>query len=323
MSTALRIIDAATIRELATPDRLIGWMREAMIAVSRREVELPLRQGMPIPDGGGAIGVMPGYIGAQIQSAGVKLVSLVPAEKRRGSSHLGLMVLYDADGLLPETILCGATVTAVRTSAVSALATDALARKDARCLAVLGAGEQAEAHVQALRHVRPFADVRIWSRRPETAQNLAERQGGRACATLDEAIDGADVICACTSASDPILPGAKVKPGTHVNLVGSSFPDKRETDDDLVAKSRYFIDYRPSAMAQAGELLHAIKAGVVSEDHIVGEIGAVLDGVIPGRGSAEEITVYKSLGVAAQDIVTARKVFELACEANLGVTASI
>lgn len=323
MSTSLRIIDADTIRELATPERLIGWMREAMIAVSRREVELPLRQGMPIPDGGGAIGVMPGYIGARIHSAGVKLVSLVPPEKRRGSSHLGLMVLYHEDGLLPEAILCGATVTAIRTSAVSALATDALARKDARSLAVLGAGEQGAAHVEALRHVREFDDVRIWSRRSEAAQNLAERQGGRACASIDEAIDGADVICTCTSAQDPILPGAKVGPGTHVNLVGSSFPDKREADDDLVAKSRYFIDYRPSTMAQAGELLHAIKAGVVGEDHIVGEIGAVLDGQLAGRVSTEEITVYKSLGVAAQDIVTARKVYELACEARLGVTASI
>lgn len=323
MSTSLRIIDAETIRQLATPERLIGWMREAMIAVSRREVELPLRQGMPIPEGGGAIGVMPGFVGAEIQAAGVKLVSLVPPEKRRGSSHLGLMVLYDADGLLPEAILCGATVTAIRTSAVSALATDALARKDARCLAVLGAGEQGEAHVRALRQVREFADVRIWDMRLAAAEGVAERQGGRACATLDEAIDGADVICTVTSASQPILPGAKVRPGTHVNLVGSSFPDTRETDDDLVAKCRYFIDYRPSTMAQAGELLHAIKQGVVGEDHIVGEIGAVLDGSLPGRGSAEEITVYKSLGVAAQDIVTARKVYELACEAGLGATASI
>lgn len=323
MSTQLRIIDAETIRKLAPPERLIGWMREAMIAVSRRDVELPLRQAMFLPEGAGGIGMMPGYVGSDVQSAGVKLVSLVPPARRKGSSHLGLMVLYDADGLVPQAILCGATVTSVRTSAVTAMATDVLARHDARCLAVLGAGEQGEAHVRALRHVRGFDDIRIWNRNMEAAEAVAQRQGARAVATLAEAVDGADVICTVTSAREPILTGAQVAPGTHVNLVGSSFPDAMEVDDGLVVKSRYFVDYRPSTMAQAGEFLHALEAGLVTEDHISGEIGAVIDGVIPGRQSANEITVYKSLGVAAQDIVTARRVYELARSAGLGSLVSI
>lgn len=323
MSTTLRIIDAATIRRLAPPERLIGWMREAMVAVSRRDVVLPLRQALLLPDGAGAIGMMPGHVGAGIDAAGVKLVSLVPPERRRGSSHLGLMVLYDADGLVPQAILCGATVTAVRTSAVTAVATDALARRDARTLAVLGAGEQGEAHVRALRHVRAFDDFRVWDIRSEASQALAAREGLRAAASVEEAIDGADVICTVTAAREPILLGAGVAPGTHVNLVGSSFPDAREVDDDMVVRSRFFVDYLPSTMAQAGEFLHAMAAGLVGEDHIAGEIGAVLDGSVPGRRSDDEITVYKSLGVAAQDVVTAHHVAALAAAEQLGTLATL
>lgn len=322
MTTPLLVIDAATIRALAKPDLLIGWMREAMIAVSARDVELPLRRGMPLPDGGGAIGMMPGFVGGQVMSAGVKVVSLVPPERRKGSSHLGLMVLYDADGLVPRAILCGATVTALRTAAATAMATDVLARGAARSLAILGTGEQAVAHITALRHVRPFDDLRIWGRRQASAGRLAETFGGRACATVESAVAGADVVCTVTSAHEPILAGAHISEGAHVNLVGSSVADAREVDDDLVERSRYFVDYRPSTMDQAGEFLHALAAGRVGEDHIAGEIGAVLSGEAPGRQSAKEITVYKSLGVAAQDIVTARHVYTLAMEHGLGATVA-
>lgn len=323
MSTSFRIIDAATIQRLAPPERLIEWMREAMVTVSRREVELPLRQALVLPGGMGAVGMMPGYVGGGINAAGVKLVSLVPPERRKGSSHLGLMVLYDADGLLPVAVLCGATVTAVRTSAVTAVATDALARKDTRILAVLGAGEQGEAHVRALRQVRRFEEVRVWDIRAEAAEGLAARQGCRAVASVEEAVAGADVVCTVTAAREPILPGALIAPGTHVNLIGSSFPDARETDDDLVVKSRFFVDYKPSTMAQAGEFLNALNAGLVREDHIVGEIGTVLDGSISGRTGDEDVTVYKSLGVAAQDIVTAHYVFAEAEKQGAGSIAHI
>jgi ornithine cyclodeaminase len=233
------------------------------------------------------------------------------------------MILYDADGLLPVAVLCGATVTAIRTSAVTAVATDALARKNARILAVLGAGEQGEAHVRALRHVRQFDEVRVWDIRAEAAEGLAARQSCCAATSVEEAVTGADVICTVTAAREPILPGALIGPGTHVNLIGSSFPDARETDDDLVAKSRFFVDYQPSTMAQAGEFLHAIRSGRVSEDHIQGEIGAVIEGSSPGRSSDRDITVYKSLGVAAQDIVTAHKIHALACADGAGLVVQV
>ncbi|MFN9579889.1 MAG: ornithine cyclodeaminase family protein [Novosphingobium sp.] len=323
MSSQLRIIDGATIRRLAPPDKLIGWMREAMIAVSRREVELPLRRALVLPGDMGAVGMMPGYVGAEVNSAGVKLVSLVPPARRKGSSHLGLMVLYDADGLVPEAILCGGTVTAVRTSAATANATDLLARKDASKLAILGSGEQAAAHIDALRQVRSIDEVRIWGIDPDQVRALAKEKGARACTSVDEALAGADIVCTLTAASEPILFGRQLAPGMHVNLVGSSFPDKREADDEVVTRSRFFIDYLPSTMDQAGEFLHARAAGLVEDDHIQGEIGAVATGEIAGRQSDHEITVYKSLGVAAQDIVTARRTFELARVADLGTLASV
>jgi ornithine cyclodeaminase len=323
MSTDLRVIDAETIKRLAPPVKLIGWMREAMQLVSARDVELPLRRGMALPDGAGAIGMMPGYVGGEIAAAGVKLVSLVPPDRRKGSSHLGLMILYDADGLVPKAILCGSTVTAIRTAAVTAVATDALARADARSLLILGAGEQAEAHIEVLRLVRPFDDIRVWARRPDQAETLAQKMGVSVARDLSSATRSADVICTTTAAKEPVLFGADVRRGTHVNLVGSSAADAREVDDELVAKSRFVVDYRPSTLDQAGEFLHAINAGVIDENHIVGEIGEVLSGKIAARQSAADITVYKSLGVAAQDIVTAHNVVALALAEDAGISAHI
>jgi ornithine cyclodeaminase len=327
MSTPLRIIDSATVRRLAPPEQLIDWMRDAMISTSRRAVELPLRRGMVLPGGLGVIGMMPGYVGDETASAGVKLVSLVPPARRRGSSHLGLMVLYDADGLVPQAVLCGATVTALRTAAVSALATSALARPDASVLAILGAGEQAAAHIPALMAVRPFSKIVIWARRPEQAEALAATLRVPAEIALapsaQQAVAGADVICTVTSAKEPILHGEWLAPGTHVNLVGSSSADAREADDALVQRSRFFVDYIPSTLDQAGEFLHAKAAGLVDDTHIVAELGAVLDGAANGRRDAGEITVYKSLGIAAQDVVTARQVYRAACAEGSGVTASI
>ena len=327
MSTPLRIIDAATVRRLAPPEKLIAWMKPAMVSTSRRAVELPLRRGMVLPGGLGVIGMMPGYVGEDTASAGVKLVSLVPPERRRGSSHLGLMVLYDADGLIPQAILCGATVTALRTAAVSALATSVLARPEASVLAILGAGEQAAAHIPALMAVRRFKKIVIWARRREQADALAASLQIPAelvvASSVQEAVAAADVVCTLTSSREPILQGEWLAPGAHINLVGSSSADAREADDAVVQRSRFFVDYIPSTLDQAGEFLHAKNAGLVDDSHIVAELGAVLEGTAEGRRHAEEITVYKSLGIAAQDVVTAREVYRAACAGNLGVTAAV
>lgn len=322
MSHPIRVIDAALVRQLAPRDALRGWMRDAMVAASAGQAVMPLRRALPLPDGRGMLGMMAGHLGPA-QAAGVKLVSLVPPARRRGSSHLGLMVLYDDDGLLPIAILCGATVTAIRTSAVTALATDQLARADAQVLAILGTGEQADAHLQALPAVRRFDDIRVWGRDAARTQAFVERQQAqgiqaRACTRVADAVAGADVICTVTSSPTPVLPGALLQPGVHVNLVGSSSADAAEADDELVRRSRFFIDWRESALNQAGELLGAIQRGVVTAQHIQGELGAVIAGQVPGRRGDDDITVYKSLGIAAQDLMTARRVFDQAQAQGLG-----
>lgn len=322
----LRVIDGETVRAFATPERLIGWMREAMLATSTGRVELPLRRKLDLPDGMGAIGVMPGYVEA-VASAGVKLVSLVPSNRRRGSSHLGMIVLYDAEGLVPVSLLCGSTITALRTAAVVALATDTLARPDARRLTILGTGEQAVAHLEALPQVREFDDVRIWGRTAEKAEALAadfsKRLPIRSCPSVEEAVVGTNVVCTVTSSPVPILAGRLISDGCHVNLVGSSTALAAETDDELVRRSRFVVDYRPSALDQAGELFGAIMRRAINVNHIAGELGEVLAGRVEGRQSADQVTVYKSLGIAAQDIVTARHVYARASEAGRGTMVQL
>jgi ornithine cyclodeaminase len=237
------------------------------------------------------------------------------------------MVLYDADGLVPQAILCGATVTALRTAAVSALATSVLARPEASVLAILGGGEQAAAHIPALMEVRRFKKIVIWARRREQADALAASLQIPAelvvASSVQEAVAAAEVVCTLTSSREPILQGEWLAPGAHINLVGSSSADAREADDAVVQRSRFFVDYIPSTQDQAGEFLHAKNAGLVDDNHIVAELGAVLDGAAIGRRDAGEITVYKSLGIAAQDVVTAREVYRAACAANLGVMAAV
>ena len=326
--TTLTMVSAASMQRLALKLDLPEILRSAMTAVSRGETELPLRWALRLPKSRGMLGMMPGYYGPT-DAAGIKLVSLVPPSLRDGrSSHLGLMILYDANGLVPRAILCGATLTNLRTAAATALATDVLARTDAQRLAVLGTGEQADAHLSALAAVRRFDEVLIWGRQRSAARALAERHSERfrrvtVCASADEAVAGADVVCTVTASSTPIFSGASLQPGTHLNLVGSSTPDKRECDTEAVRRSRYFVDYRASAFAQAGELLTAISEGVVTEQHVVAEIGEVISGRAEGRRGAADITAYKSLGVAAQDLAVASALLAAAHLSGDGVKVEI
>jgi ornithine cyclodeaminase len=322
----IRVIDGPLLRRLSERDAMAVVLREAMMDASAGHCVLPLRWGMALPDARGALGMMPGYLGSR-DVAGIKLVSLVPpAHRGDRPSHLGLMLLYDARGLQPVAMLCGATLTALRTAACTALATDTLARADCRVLAILGTGEQAQAHVEALRAVRRFDEIRIWGRSREHAAALVHRSADdgpatlRVVGTVEEAVRDADVICTTTSSRTPVLPGAMVPPGAHVNLVGSSTRDAAETDATLVQRSKFFVDLRASAMTQAAELLQAIELGVVTAGCIAAEIGEVLAGTRPGRTTADEITVYKSLGIAAQDLAVASHAFRLAEAQDLGTT---
>ncbi len=307
----IRVVRGDLLRDILDHRVMPALLRTAMIDASRGRCVLPLRWALPLPGGRGALGMMPGYL-ATGDVAGIKLISLVPpAYRGQRSSHLGLMLLYDAAGLQPVALLCGATLTELRTAAVTALATDTLARPDATVLAVLGTGEQAKAHILALQHVRQFREVRIWGRSRARAAELAASLETRVPVRfivhdqVAEAVRDADVICTVTSSKEPVLAGDLVPAGAHVNLIGSSVRESAETDSALVTRSTFIVDLRASALAQAGELLRAIDSGQASEATIAAELGEVLAGDHKGRCTSEEITVYKSLGIAAQDLILA------------------
>ncbi len=312
----LRVFSAADIKRLLTYKDCIEAVEQAMKQVSLGQAVMPLRNIMPIGDVG-FFGMMPGAI-ASPNCFGAKLISLYPGNPAKGlSSHLGLYILYNADNGVPEALLEAGALTAIRTASATAVATRHLSRKDARRLAIIGTGEEAETHLYALTADRDYDSIVVWGRNADkTAAFVAKYQTAakgklKAAATIDAAVADADVICTVTAASTPILFGHMLKPGQHVNLVGASVATAQEADTEVVVRSRFFVDFRASAMAQAGEFLTAIKDGAVTADHIQSEIGEVIAGTNPGRVSSDEITVYKSLGVAAQDIAAAIQVLRV------------
>lgn len=302
----------------------IDLMQKTMIAVSEGQVVLPLRSILIMPKDRGMMGVMPGYL-AEPECFGVKLISLIPRNKPpQYSSHLGLVLLFEAEHGQPIALLDAAEITAIRTAAASGLATRLLARADAGDLALLGAGEQARSHLEAMLSVRPLRRVRIWARRPEKARMFAETQGARhqvpieTAATPAAAIDGADIICTTTKAREPIVLGDWLTPGVHLNLVGSSVPAAAEIDAPAVAKARFFVDCRDSTVNEGGEYLNALQAGAITPEHILGEIGEVANGSKQGRCSPLDITIYKSLGIAPQDLASAHYILAKARAAGIG-----
>lgn len=313
------VLTASDVERLLPMRDAIALMRDAMRQVSAGETVLPLRQFMAVPGGTGKLAVMPGYV-AEPASFGVKIVSKFPrAPSDRHGTHVGAVLIFGADDGLPLALIDGAMLTAIRTAATSAMATDVLARADAATLLVLGCGEQAHRHIDALREVRAFGRAIIWGRDQACAAVLAQAVGGEVATDLDAAVAEADVICTTTSAVTPVLRGAALRPGTHINLVGSAVATSAEADSEVVRRSRFFVDARPAALAAAGELLDAITAGIVDESHIAGEIGEVLLGSVAGRQSTDEITVYKSLGVTAQDLVAAHAVWRAAVATGAGI----
>jgi ornithine cyclodeaminase/alanine dehydrogenase-like protein (mu-crystallin family) len=322
---ALRVIDRETVRRILTYEACIPLMREAMIALSQGRTTQVLRQLLPV-GGGSVFGVMPGAMG---QTFGAKLISVFPGNFAKGlQSHQGGVLLFEPEGGAPVALIHAGEVTAIRTAAASAAATDALARPDAATLSLLGYGEQALTHARAMVHVRPVREIRIWGRSAERAAVLAKRLHDElglrvAVATSPrEAVAGADLICAVSAAREPILLGEDVADGAHVNLVGSSNAGPREADDALVVRGRIFADHREGVLRQGAEVLRAIAAGLIGEDHVLGEIGEVMDGSKPGRLSAADVTIYKSLGAIVQDLASGWFIYRQAVELGLGTEAA-
>lgn len=319
----LLVLGREDVAQLLDYEACIPLMRDAMIALSRGETRQLLR-GIIDLDQGRAFGVMPGAM-LGTGAFGAKLVSVFPENFSLGKpSHQGVIALFDPASGAPVAIIDAGEITAIRTAAASAAATDILARADATRLTILGYGEQAWRHIEAIAHVRPLTEVTIWGRDAARAEAMAVRAGNqlglraRTAPDVESAVATTDIICTTTAAPDPILRGAWVRPGTHINAVGSSRAGPAEIDNELVARSRFIADHREGVLAQGGEFLRARAAGLIDDSHVVGEIGEVMGGTCVGRTTAEEIMVYKSLGHIVQDLAAAWYV----CRAASGAIGS-
>jgi ornithine cyclodeaminase/alanine dehydrogenase-like protein (mu-crystallin family) len=306
----MRFIDRDDVARRLTYERCIPIVRDAMVAFSKGETRQLLRSVIPLA-GGRLFGIMPGAMGANAPF-GAKLVSIFPENFDKGlQSHQGLVILFDSDTGAPVAAVHAGEITAIRTAAASAMATDALARPDASRMAILGYGEQAATHARAIAKVRRLVAITVWGRSPDRTQDFADRM----CAELDlpitaspdvqAAVAEADIVCTVSHASEPILLGKWLRPGTHVNIVGSSRAGPVEVDNELVVRARFIADSREGVLAQGAEFLRAKAAGLIGDDHIVAEIGQVLAGDIVGRRNDQEITAYKSLGHVVQDLACA------------------
>ncbi|GGA26249.1 ornithine cyclodeaminase family protein [Neptunicoccus cionae] len=307
-------LDAQKLSQLITFADLFDPLEKAMIAVSRGAASHPPRFAAPVNEKG-RMGVMYGSL-ATPAVHGAKILSLFPEAPAMGlSSHQGFVSLFDSETGSPLAICDADRITAMRTAAMSMVATRALARPDPQVITVCGAGEQAEWHIRTSLHGFKTATLRIWARRPEQARAMSAQfsdQSDRVCVVSDlgEAIKGADVIHTTTASKTPFLSGDLLEAGQHINLVGASLADSREIDDRAVARVNAFTDSAESASREAGEFIGARQAGVIDDSYQITEIGAVLDGKAQGRGSHAEITAYKSHGLIVQDLVAAYEAYK-------------
>jgi ornithine cyclodeaminase/alanine dehydrogenase-like protein (mu-crystallin family) len=290
--TDIVVLDEPAVQQRLHYQDLIPAIAQALAALSSGKVVQPVRTVLPVAPHQGFFAVMPAY--ADGGALGAKLVTFYP--KNVGiHTHHALIVMFRAETGEPLAVLDGRLITEMRTAAASAVATERLARADASVLAILGSGVQAKSHLAALRHVRSFKEVRVWS--PRNAAAFAQRHGVKAAATAADAVRGADVVVVAANATTPVLQGRWLAPGTHVNAIGATRPEWRELDDDLVKTARIFVDSREAALRESGD--------VIAAQSEVTEIGAVVAGTSPGRRSAQEITLFKSVGVAVEDVAAA------------------
>ena len=322
------LIDRATVREVYPLRDAIPVMAEAMRRYSSGQADLPLRTILRPERDSGLLGTMPGFVaGENLAGYGLKAMVLKPENPARGLDlHIGVVLVFDPRTGAPLALMDAGAVTAVRTAAVSAVATDTLARRDAGDLAILGSGVQARSHLEAMRLVRPLRTVRLWSR---TAANAEAYRSWAITALGIEpqvmstpalALAGADLVCTTTAARQPIVRAEDLAPGAHVNAVGASFIDHRELSSAAVAKATFFVDSRESALAESGDLRAPVAEGLVGQDHIQAELGEVLLGKHAGRQRQDEITVFKSLGLGVQDIMSGFAVAEAAAASGMGRT---
>lgn len=312
------VLTDSDVGALLTPAMAFDAVAAVMQRVSAGAAQLPLRHVVPV-GGPNLMGVMSGALDDPA-CYGAKLLSLFPGNPARGlSGHRGAVVLFDPDTGAPVAMIDAGCLTALRTAAASAVATDALARAGAARLVLIGTGEQAEYHLHAIARIRPLTAVHVVGRRADKAAGFAGLAAARYPGLemthgtdVQAGVRGADIICTVTNAAEPVLLGEWLEPGQHLNIVGASVPSKREIDAEVLRRASVFCDYRPSFEAQAGELAALRAEGDLPQGLLRGEIGAVLSGTLPGRQAPEEITLYRSLGIMAQDLAVGWQAMEAA-----------
>jgi len=323
------ILNHAQVQDLLSIKDCIDVMSEALKATTQGKFGTHLRNVMWLPDKKGAIGMMPSFA-TDLKVMGIKAVSVFPGNASTDlDSHQGAVMLFESQNGRPLAIIDAGSITAIRTPAVSAVATKILAREDASHLALLGAGIQASGHLEALLKVRPIQKVSVWSLPQESARKFADDASRRfdipveVAETSHKAVDGADIICTLTPSHEPVLFGSSLCAGTHINAVGSCIPIARELDSSAVVKSRLFVDCIESTINEAGDFLIPKSEGVINDSHILGEIGEILTGKITGRQTKDEITLFKSLGLALEDIASAFYVYKKAIKNNIGTKVEL
>jgi alanine dehydrogenase len=319
------------VNDLLPMGECIEAVAGALVALAEERALQPLRQALWLPDRSALLVTMPGGLAPKSPTGGgkvlgLKAISVFPQSEK---SHQGLVILFDGEGGRPLALVDAGPITAIRTAAASAVATRVLAREDAGDLAILGSGVQARTHLEAMACVRRLHRVRVWSRDLAHARRLATEEGERhglkieAVSTARKAVDGADLICTVTGSRQPVLEGEWLAKGSHVNAVGACTPAARELDSEAVARACLYVDRRESAFNEAGDILIPLSEGTIDDGHIQGEIGEILAGRIPGRTSAEQITLFKSLGLAVEDLAAALHVYGKARENGRGVRLAL
>ena len=306
------------------PNECAEAMADVLAAHARGQALMPLRSMVPFEGAAGFMGLMPAWRGGADPVFALKSLCVMPGNPARGlDSHQGTVTLFDGAIGAPRAILDASAVTAVRTAAVSAVATRVLAREEARVLAILGAGVQGRSHLDALVGIREFGEVRVFAPNQAHARAAAD---GRAtvAASAEDAVRGADVVVTATSAREPVLRREWLVPGAHVNAVGASVPSARELDLETVVAAALFCDSRESLRHEAGEFRQAVEEGAIAgEDHVRGTLGEVLAGMAPGRRSQGELTVFRSLGLAVEDLAAAERAVARARELGIGTEVDL
>jgi ornithine cyclodeaminase len=314
------VLSEHDVRRLLDMESCIEAMEDVLESLARGELFQPLRTVARPQNGSGFMGLMPAHRSGESGAYALKEIVITPSNPTRGlDAHQGGVLLHDGETGELVALLNASPVTEIRTAAVSAVATRALARKDAARVAILGAGVQARGHAEAMRAVLDDPEIRIWTRNAEAAEALAAEVGAIVAPSVDAALYGAEVVCTTTASTEPVVERRWLTPGAHVNAVGACIPTARELDTETVAAASFFVDRRESALNEAGDYVLAAAEGAIDPDHIQAELGEVLAGMHPGRRDESELTVFESLGIAVEDLAAAELVVRRAREQGAGV----